>query len=203
MMNNFLEFIIKDIEVKKTLLTNSPTKTKTNRKKYNQLIEEIKKKYIDYQSGIKNYLLAKSKSLNIAEDEENIEKITKRVENYEHVKFLLNPSNTYFEKMGFDDLLYQLNNYYVFNFKSLNEIINGFLDKFELVGIRLENDDFDYTCYVHEYMSSFLEVRYKKQNSYDKVSEIFEQIYWMNPELISHIELNFRKLIKKNAKKFN
>ena len=203
MTNNFLEFINKDIEAKKTLITTTPTKTKTNRKKYNENIEEIKKKYEEYQSGIRNYLLAKSKSLNIKEEEENIDKITERVETLEHVKFLLNPSNTYFEKMGFDDLLYQLNNYYIFNFKSLNEIINGFLDKFELAGIFLQSDDFDYTCYVHEYMTSFLEVRYKKYKSYDKVSEVFEQIYWINPELIEHIELNFRKLIKKNARKFN
>ncbi len=203
MTNNFLEFINKDIESKKTLLTNSPTKTKTNRKKYNQTVEEIKKKYVEYQSGIRNYLLAKSKSLNVSEEEQKLEKITERVETLEHVKFLLNPSNTYFEKMGFDDLLYQLNNYYIFNFKSLNEIINGFLDKFELAGIYLESDDFNYTCYVHEYMASFLEVRHKRQNNYDKVSEIFEQIYWINPEIISHIELNFRKLLKKNERKFN
>ena len=33
MNNNFLDFINKDIEAKKTLITNTPTKTKTNKKK--------------------------------------------------------------------------------------------------------------------------------------------------------------------------
>ena len=83
-----------------------------------------------------------------------------------------NPSNTYVEKMGFDVLLYQLRNYHVFNFNSLNEIINNFLDKFELVGIKLTKNDFDYTCYVYEYMSSFLEIRYSSQKNYDKLSEL-------------------------------
>ena len=31
-MNNFLEFINKDIEAKKTLISTMPTKTKTNKK---------------------------------------------------------------------------------------------------------------------------------------------------------------------------
>jgi hypothetical protein len=116
------------------------------------------------------------------------------------LRFILNPSNTFFEKMGFDNLLFEISNYYDFNFNSLNEIINRFLDKFELAGITISNHDFDYTCYVHEYMTSFLEVRNKKSENYDEVSEIFEKIYWVNPEIIEHIELNFRKLIKKHEK---
>lgn len=204
-MNNFSEFIEKDIAAKKALLSTLPTKTKTNIRKLNENIDVIEKKYLDYKFSVKNYLLAKNKSFSIKEDDSNAQKINKLNDNIvslSHVKFLLNPSNTYFEKMGFDNLLYQMSNYYVFNFNSLNDIINGFLDKFDLAGIHLISDDFDYTCYVHEYMSSFLNVRYSKDKSYDKVSEIFEQIYWINPEIVEHIELNFRKLIKKNEKKF-
>ena len=107
--------------------------------------------------------------------------------------------------MSFDELLFQLNNSYMFNFNSLSDVINSFLDKFELVGVRLTSEDFHYTCYVHEYMTSFLEVRYSntEDKKYAKVNEIFEQIYWVNPELIEHIELNFRRLIRIHEKKFN
>ena len=83
------------------------------------------------------------------------------------------------------------------------EQLFSFLDKFELVGIKLSKNDFDYTCYVYEYMSSFLEIRYSSQKNYDKLSEIFEKIYWSNPDIIRHIELSFRKLIRNNPKKFN
>ena len=201
-MNNFLDFINKDIEAKKTLISTMPTKTKTNKKKFNETIDEIIKKYEEYQTNTRNYLIAKAKSFEIKETSD-LDKLTERLEKLENVKFLLNPTNTYLEKMCFDELLYQINNYDTFNFKSLNEIINGFLDKFEQAGIHLESDDFNYTCYVHEYMTAFLEVRNRRLDSYDKVSEIFEQIYWVNPELIHHIELNFRKLIKKNGRKLN
>ena len=174
-MNNFLEFINKDIEGKKENLEAMPTKTKTNKKKVNETINTYIKKYQDYKEKTYKYMTVKAASLSKVESASNIDKIKEKVVSLEHVKFLLNPSNTYLEKMGFDTLLYQINNYYTLNFKSLNVIINGFLDKFDQAGIRLKSDDFNYTCYVHEYMTAFLEVRTKKTSSYAHVSEIFEQ----------------------------
>lgn len=202
-MNNFLEFINKDIEGKKENIQSMPTKTKANKKKYNETIDTYVKKYQDYKEKLFKYMSVKSASLSKVDKGEDINKIKEKVVSLERVKFLLNPSNTYLEKMGFDTLIYQINNYYTLNFKSLNVIINGFLDKFDQAGIHLNCDDFDYTCYVHEYMSAFLDVRHNKDKNYAKVSEIFEQIYWLNPEIIQHIELNFRKLIRKNQKKLN
>ena len=43
-MNNFLDFILKDIETKTNILSALPTKTKTNKKKYNTTIDEFQKK---------------------------------------------------------------------------------------------------------------------------------------------------------------
>lgn len=204
-MNDFLTFIEKDITTKKLTIQTLPIKTKTNIRKLNETIHFYEKKYEEYRSGVRNYLLAKSRSFEITntEDETIRNQINEKVIVLEHVKFLLNPLNTYVEKMGFDILIYQLSNYYAFNFSSLNEIINSFLDKFELAGIKLTKKDFEYTCYVNEYMSAFLDVRYSTEKKYSGLSEIFEQIYWVNPDLIRHIELNFRKLIRINSKIFN
>ena len=204
-MSDFLAFIEKDIATKKISIQTLPIKTKTNIKKFNETIEFYENKYEEYRSGVRNYLLAKSRSfeINDTEDQTIKDQINEKVILLEHIKFLLNPLNTYVEKMGFDILIYQLNNYYAFNFSSLNEIINNFLDKFELAEIKLTKNDFDYTCYVNEYMTSFLEVRYGTDKNYAKLSEIFEKIYWINPDIIRHIELNFRKLIRIHSKKFN
>jgi len=204
-MNDFLNFIEKDIAAKKISIQTLPIRTKTNIKKFNETIELYKSKYEEYRSGVRNYLLAKSRSFEIKDSENEIIKnqINEKVIVLEHIKFLLNPFNTSVEKMGFDVLIYQLSNYYVFNFNSLNEIINNFLDKFELAGIKLTKNDFDYTCYVNEYMTSFLEVRYSIDRNYGKLSDIFEKIYWVNPDIIRHIELNFRKLIRIHLKTFN
>jgi hypothetical protein len=201
-MNNFLKFIEEDIEAKKTLFSSMPTKTKSHIRKFNEKIDEVISKYKIYKAAVKKYLDTKSKSFNVTCDDKGLDKLKERVTTLERVRFILNPTNTYFEKMGFDNLLFQISNYYDFNFNSLNDIINQFLDKFELVGIKLPSEAFDYTCYVREYMTAFLEVRNKKSKDYSKVSEIFEKIYWVNPEIIEHIELNFRKLIKEFEKKF-
>ncbi len=202
-MNNFLDFITRDISSKTTMITSMPRKTKTNKKKVNTTIDEIKEKYKIYKENITNYLIVKSHSFEIKEDNIEYDKVKEEVIALEQVKFLLNPTNSYIEKLGFDEILFQIQNFNKFNFHSLNDIINSFLDKFETIGIRLKSEDFKFTLYVHEYMSAFLDVRYGVEQKYDKVSKIFEKIYWENPNLINHICLNFKKLIRVNSKKFD
>lgn len=201
-MSNFLQFIEEDTEAKKTLFLTLPSETKGEIKKYNEKLDSVLEKYNEYQKGVKKYLDAKSKSFSVKETDKGVDALASKVNKLEHVKFILNPLNSYFEKLGFDTLFFEIGNHYDFNFNSLNENINKFLDKFELVGIKLIKEEFNYTCYVNEYMSALLDVRIKKSNSYDKVSEIFENVYWVNPEIISHIELNFRKLIRKYERTF-
>jgi len=201
-MNNFLNFIEEDIDAKKTLIDTLPVKTKINKKKYNEKIDEISHKYEIYKTSLLKYINAKNSKLKIKQEQKNLDKLTDEVSVLEHVRFVLNPMNTYVEKMGFDSLLYELNHYSEFQFGSLNKILNDFLDKFELINVKLSSEDFDYTCYVNEYMKAFLEVRTGKNKKYEKVSKIFEEIYWLNPNLVEHIELNLRSLIKVYSKEF-
>ena len=203
MKNNFLNFIEEDIATKKTLISTLPLRTKTNKKNYNLKIEEIQEKYIAYKKHLKKYIESKSKSNDIPQEVKNLDKLSEELTNLEHIRFVLNNINTYYEKMGFDSLIYEISNYYNFQFDSLNRIINSFLDKFLLIKVTLSSKDFDYNCYVNEYMNAFLEVRNSNKEDYTEVSKIFEKIYWQDPDLISHIELNFRKLIKKYSSKFN
>ncbi|MDD2181444.1 MAG: hypothetical protein PHW32_03640 [Bacilli bacterium] len=202
-MNNFLTFIEEDVSTKKKLISTMPTRTKTNIKKVNQKIDSIMNSYSDYKVHVKKYILTKSKSFEINVSKKDVEEVTKEVAKLEHVRFLLNPTNSYFEKMGFDNLLFDIRNYSDFNFIKLNETINNFLDKFELAGIKLTIKDFDCTYYVREYMTAFLDVRNLNTGNNDLLSAIFEKIYWENPEIVEHIEINFRKIIKKNKKKFD
>lgn len=202
-MNNFLNFIEEDIEAKKTLISTLPLRTKTNKKNYNEKIDLIKEKYENYKKSVKKYIESKSKNYEVKVIDKRLNKLSDDVATLEHIRFVLNPLNTYYEKMGFDNLIYQINHYADFQFESLNKIINEFLDKFEQAGILLTSKNFDYTYYVNQYMSAFLDVRTKKSSNYSKVSKIFEEIYWLNPNLIEHIEINFRKLIRNYSKIFN
>lgn len=203
MKNSFLDFIEEDISTKKTLISTLPTRTKTNKKNYNAKIDEIIKKYTTYKNYLEKYIILQNKKNDIKPINKNLDKLSEELSNLEHVRFVLNDINTFYEKMGFDSLIYEINNYYNFQFASLNKIINEFIDKFKLINVNLSYNDFDYNCYVNEYMKAFLDVRGSENKDYTNVSKIFERIYWQDPELISHIELNFRKLIKKYSAKFN
>lgn len=200
-MNNFLNFILRDIENKKNIISTLPVNTKINKRKYNEKIDVILKKYNEYKNSLKKYLDTKSKSFLIPNSEKDIDKLNEEVSKLEKVKFILNPTNTFFEKMGFDNLMYKISNYNEFDFLEVNSIIDEFVEKFNTVGIVLSEKEFDITIYVNEYMKNFLEL--KKQNkSYESLQETFEKIYWINPDLVSHIELNFKKIINKYKNKF-
>lgn len=201
-MSNFLQFIEEDIEAKRTLLTTMPTKNKRDIKKYNEKIDSIASKYEEYKGAVKKYIETKSKSFSVKKKEKDLDKLKNELDTLEKAKFILNPFNTYLEKLGFDDLIYQIRNYYDFNLNSINDLINQMLNTFDLANIKLNEDDFKYTYFVNEYMKVFLDVKRKNTNDYSKVTEIFEKIYWVNPDIIQHIELNFRKIIKKHAKEF-
>ena len=200
-MNNFLDFINNDINVRRELLSSLPTKTKTNIKKYNETIDEFIKKYQGYEDGLLKYINAKEKSLKPTLVSKNIKEYKQDIDELKKVRRLFSNVNTYVEKLGFDTLLYRLSNYYVFNFDSIDSIIGEFIDKFEEANIKLDADDFNYTYYVHEYMKVFLDIKRGKGKTKEDLDKIFESIYWANPDLISHVELNFRKLLKKYRRK--
>ncbi len=201
-MRNFLDFISNDVEVKKTLLSSLPKKTKTNIKKYNTTVEEFIEKYTSYKDSVYQYINAKNNSLKIKTESKDLSSYDEKIADLEYLRVLFNPLNTSYEKMGFDELIYRMSNYYVFNFDSIESIINEFIDKFELVDIYLKPSDFNYTYYVNKYMTVFLDVR-SKRKTVDDLNRTFEEVYWANPDIISHIEINFRKLINKNIKKFD
>ena len=197
-MNNFLEFIDNDIEAKKTLLSSMPINNKTNIKKYNEKIASIYENYEYYKESVLKYLKAKSDSFECADTPSNKEELEEQLNEYKHMKFILNPMNSFKEKMGLDNLIYDIHNYSNFTFDEINEIIKKLIEKFRTAGIELKSSDFKYTYYVNEYMNEF----FSSNGDYSKLSDTFEKIYWYNPNIIEHIELNFRKLIKKHQKNF-
>ena len=197
-MNNFLEFITNDIEGKKTLLFSMPTNNKTNIKKFNEKIASIYEDYVYYKESVLKYMDAKSESFEKDKEARNTEKLMKQFEEYKHIKFILNPMNSFKEKMGLDNLLYDIHNYSNFTFDEINEIIKKLIEKFRIAGVNLKSNDFKYTYYVNEYMTEF----FTCNGDYSKLSDTFEKIYWYNPNIIEHIELNFRKLIKKHHGEF-
>ena len=197
-VNNFLEFIKSDIESKKTFLLSIPTNNKTNVKKFNENVASIYESYSNYKESVLKYINAKSEAFENVKETKPDEKLVEQLEDYKKLASFFNPINTFKEKLGLDSLLYDIHNYSYFTFENINKTIQSLIDKFKVAGIGLTSNDFKYTCYVKEYMDEF----FACNGDFNKLSPVFEKIYWHNPNLIEHIELNFRKLIKKYRKEF-
>lgn len=198
-MNSFLDFILNDIDAKKTLLSSMPINNKTNIKKYNEKLASVYENYEYYKESVLNYLKAKSNSFDNMDDNVDFSKLENELNELKYIKFMFNPMNSHIEKLGIDNLLYDIRHYSNFTFDEINEIIKKLVLKFSLVGVSLKSSDFKYTCYVNEYMDAF----FGCNSNYDKLSDVFEKIYWYNPNIIEHIELNFRKLLRKYDKNFS
>lgn len=202
-MNNFLEFIQKDIEAKKKMLSTLPIKTKTDKKKYNEEVDKIIAKYDSYYNSVKRYIYAKADSMEVPAKFTRVEEIKQRIDALNEIKRLLSPMNTPYEKLGFDTLVYELDSYYTFNFKNVDAIINKMLDIFTEAGIVLTGRDFYLTPYVKSYMTEYLKVYYSKSDDRSALNKVFEDIYYANPDLIYHIEICLELLFLKNNKKMN
>ena len=99
--------------------------------------------------------------------------------------------------MGFDTLLYSLTHYYKNDLAAVNADIKEALSKFELVGITLTENDFVYSNYARKYMKELL-----VNDELERMKDIFEDLHWKCPDVISHIETSLRILFNKNIKSF-
>lgn len=186
--------IIADIDVSKEILSTMPKNNEKNRNKREEYIDEIEKKYAEYKKEILGIFTKRyNEQVNIEVNPE-INNLDKRLKTIEDVIFLLNDEQTSYERMGLDKNIYKLEKYYKENFENVNEQITQCLKKFEIVGIKLTREDFHYSTYVTEYMNTFFsEYEHQKMNT-DILKDKFEEIYWKCPDIIIHIELNFRNI---------
>lgn len=196
-----MEEIIKKIEAEKEVLSTMPRNNKKNIQKYVQKIQELKNEYQEAEDKI--FIEIKKVYKNITSVEENPKINKKSAEIEELSKFLeiLDTAQTSYEKMGLDKRIYKLGKFYKENLESINKEIFACINEFENVGIKLTEKDFDYSVYVNDYMKTFFEER--NNITSDTLKNKFESVYWQCPDLIIHIELNFRYIYLKNQKEID
>ncbi len=190
--------ILEKIDMDKEVLSTMPKNNKKNISKYIQYVQELKQDYGTmadeiYEEMSKRYKKITSVKTNkeIKEEETEISEIRKLLD-------IISTAKTSYEKMGIDKRIYKLGKFYKENLESVNIEILECIKKFEEVGVSLSAEDFDYSIYVNEYMSTFFK---EMKNINSKVLKSkFEEIYWKCPDLIIHIELNIRYLYLKNEK---
>ena len=171
-----------------------PTDTKKNKAEY--------VKYIDLQLEEYNQKLKQVTEEMDARYNKYIAKYTKGsdMDAKENIDILAIKFNNElfdsYERMDLPHYIYEMGRYYKDDLDKTNEIIFTIIEAFSKVGINLTIEDFNYTEVVSKYMSSLLG---KKED----IHQVFEALYWENPNIINQIELNFRYLYFKNKKRID
>jgi len=198
-MSDILEKLNNQIEIDKEILSVLPKNNKKNVKAYQDKAEGIKEEYVSFLNDITAEIKRRAVKINSISPNSKIDELAKELEGLEKIK-LLDSNKTSFEKMELDEMLYVLKRFYKNNLELVNENILNCIEKFKTAGINLEDRDFNYSVYTKEYMDVFLEETKRGEPNSTRVKETFEQIYWKCPDIILHIELNFRSLYLKYEK---
>ena len=191
-----LEDFNHDIEVAKEVLSSMPINNAKNLALYKNKVGELKQEFEGYRNQLFSEMKRRSEKYLNYKPSSRLELVRKELLDYKDIG-LFNPMNSPFEKMGFDTLLYSLTHYYKNDLASVNSDIREALSKFETVGITLTEDDFVYSNYARKYIKEFL-----KNDDLERMKDIFEDLHWKCPDVISHIEASFRILFNKNIKVF-
>lgn len=187
------------IEIDKEVLSVLPKKNKKNLKEYKDKATEIKQEYVNFFNDVKAEIKRRYVKLNSVSINPKIEELSKEIEDMNIIK-QLDDNTTPFEKMKLDETLFILKRFYKNNLELVNGSISQCLEKFSEAGVDLDVDDFNYSIYTKDYMRVFLDEMKNGDTNSQIVKSTFEELYWKCPDIILHIELNFRSLYLKHIK---
>lgn len=188
------EYILKDIETVKANLEVLPKKTKVNKAKYNEYLEEQLKKITPMIEEAEKEISKRVEQIKKYNTEESLpeERDLLDIIKVKRLSSLSSSSN----KMNLDYYLYELSSFENNNLEKINGVILKILLAFKEVGIILSPKDFEYSEVVQKYMDTLI-------NDYDNIEKVFDDIYWENSNIITQIELNFRYLYFKHKKEID
>lgn len=188
------EYILKDIETVKANLEILPKKTKVNKAKYNEYLEEQLKKITPMIEEAEKEISKRVEQIKKHNTEECLpeERELLDIAKVKRLSSLSSSSN----KMNLDYYLYELSSFENNNLEKINGVILKILLAFKEVGIILTPKDFEYSEVVQKYMDTLI-------NDYDNIEKVFDDIYWENSNIITQIELNIRYLYFKHKKEID
>lgn len=188
------EYILKDIETVKANLEILPKKTKVNKAKYNEYLEEQLKKITPMIEEAEKEISKRVEQIKKHNTEESLpeERDLLDIAKVKRLSSLSSSSN----KMNLDYYLYELSSFENNNLEKINGVILKILLAFKEVGIILTPKDFEYSEVVQKYMDTLI-------NDYDNIEKVFDDIYWENSNIITQIELNIRYLYFKHKKEID
>lgn len=198
---NFKEYIDKDIEEKKILLDLLPMNTEARVRKYKETVDEIVKNYKNILSSVREYVNYKYAKLYPSKIDRSaqIKQKEEEIELFKSLVMITNPKVSFYEKLGFDMLIFDLEHYYNNSLTDNNEIIKKILVSFKEAGINVSEKDFKINVFSYNYMVYLFQLISGK----DVDIEIFKRIFWKCPGVYINIIICFRMLLLKYENKLN
>ena len=198
---NFKEYIDKDIEEKKVLLELLPLNTEARVKKYKDTVNEIISNYQNTLVNVRNFIDYKYEKLlpNKLDRDPQIKAKNDQINSVKQNIIETNPNTSFYEKLGLDMLIFDLEHYYNYSLNENNETIKKLVSKFKDAGITLSCLDFKLNLFSYNYMVYFFELNEGKNIDI----EIYKKLFWKCPKVYENIIVCFRMLIKKYEKKLD
>lgn len=199
--------VIKEININKNHIDNFILDTKEGTKRVkekfhknavnerNKYIHKENIKFSDYKVLIENEMVERLKKIMPIDKTNQYTSDLVKVNNlFELVKLNCNISNTF--KLKLDFIISSINENT--SLDELNISIKKFIDKLKEIGITLTINDFKYTMFTEQYMSSYL-----KNYKFNNMKEIFEDIYFNCPDIKLQLKMCLINIINIYKKKIN
>ena len=199
--------VIKEININKNHIDNFVLDTKEGTKRVkekfhknavderNKYIHKENIKFSDYKVLIENEMVERLKKIMPIDKTNQYTSDLVKVNNlFELVKLNCNISNTF--KLKLDFIISSINENT--SLDELNISIKKFIDKLKEIGITLTINDFKYTMFTEQYMSSYL-----KNYKFNNMKEIFEDIYFNCPDIKLQLKMCLINIINIYKKKID
>ena len=186
-----IDQINKDIENINSNIEILPKNTKKNIEKYNEYIDDCINKYTELSKEIRKEIDNRYNNFKSKYNSPLFEVVDTQIK-YNSIKLSDKRARTS-EKLNFGYLFYCLENSSG-NLDEVNKVLSLIIANFKSAGIDLVEADFMYNEHVSKYMSTFL-------SNKDNIQDVFNELFWKDPDILKQIELNIRYLYNKNKKK--
>ena len=196
--------IVKKIDVDKTHIDNfvleTEEGTKRTKEKFYREASEQRNAYIRRELDYFEQCLAELKKdikrrFNQNMPLDKTEVYTSLQANVDHLLDLvvLNSNTSNLFKLKFDYIVSSIVD--ETSLEELNSILDLFVNRMRECGISLTIEDFNYTMFTKQYMSSFL-----KHTEFEQLKETFEKIYFACPDIKLQLKMNLKYILESKEK---
>lgn len=195
-LNDKIETINKRLDAIEKRLPKLSSEVDSEQKVLNEEIDELLNELDEYSVYI-NYELNQEIKNMLSDHSKDLSKYEEQITILEYISNLDKREKYYVSSSGFDELLYKMS--YAKDVDIINTNIKLMIDRFSEYDIALNIDDFNYSYFTMKYMKEFLS-NLDSNDFYTKMKRYFDEIYWICPNIIKHLVLNFIGLLEKYKK---